>query len=114
MLAAGPAFAQAEPAPTAEAAENAEPARIPFANRGGVRDWKAEGRDVIYFHDRQRNWYKAELFSSAVGLQFVQFIGIDTGPTDTLDRFSSVWVDGQKYALRSLVAIEGEPPKKKG
>jgi len=110
----GPALAQPAPAqadpPPADTAEREE-ARIPFANRGGIRDWKAVDRDTVYFQDRQRRWYRAELFSPATGVEFVQFIGIETGPSDTFDRFSSLFIDGQKYAISSLVMIEGEPPE---
>jgi hypothetical protein len=109
----GPLLAQdTAEVPAAEEQAKPEQARIYFANRGGVRDWKAEGNEIIYFQDRHRDWYKAELFSPAIGLQFEHHIGIDTGPTDVLDKFSSVYVDGQRYGLRSLVKIDGEPPKK--
>ncbi|KPL69769.1 hypothetical protein SZ64_17745 [Erythrobacter sp. SG61-1L] len=96
----------------AQSAEKVAEAYIPFANHGGVRDWRADGREVIYFQDSHRRWYKAELFSSAPDLPYTLFIGLDTGVGGRLDRWSNVYISGQRYALKSFVRIEGDPPKK--
>jgi len=99
---------------TAAHAEDAKPAEayIAFANHGGVRDWRADDRDTIYFQDRQRHWYKAVLFSPSSDLPFTQFVGIDASPTDRLDKWSSVYIGGQRYPFSSFERIEGNPPKK--
>lgn len=94
------------------AAEKTAEAYIPFANQGGVRDWRADDRDTIYFQDRQRRWYKAVLFAPATDLPFTQFVGIDASPTDRLDKWSSVYIRGQRYPFQSFERIEGAPPKK--
>lgn len=103
-LAGAPAFAQ----PPAHAAPTAE-ASIPFVNFGGIRDWRAEGDRTIYLQDRARHWYKATLMNRAIDLPFAQAIGFDTGPIDRFDDFSSVIVDGQRYAVQSLVRVAGPP-----
>ena len=105
--------AYAETAPSAARAEVQQEVRIPFANNGGIRDWRSHEKDVLYVQDRQRTWYKATLMGSAFDLQSAQAIGFDTGPTDTFDRFSTVVVRGQRYAVQSLVRIEGKPPTRK-
>lgn len=108
------ALALAAPAVHAETASAArQEARIPFVNHGGIRDWRAVDRDTLYIQDRHRNWYRAELMGPAFDLNFSWTIGFDTGPTNTLDKFSSVVVRGQKYPIQSLVRIDGEPPKKR-
>ncbi|OYX46331.1 MAG: hypothetical protein B7Y87_02815 [Sphingomonadales bacterium 32-64-22] len=106
-----PAFAEEQQA-TAQSTEKVAEAYILFANHGGVRDWRADGREVIYFQDSHRRWYKAELFSPASDLPYTLFIGLDTGATGRLDRWSNVYISGQRYALKSFVRIEGDPPKK--
>lgn len=97
-----------EPATTEKAAE----AYIAFANHGGVRDWQAYDQNTIYFQDRQKRWYKAELLMPAFDLPYTIFIGLDTEPGGRLDKWSAVYVEGQRYTFRSFVAIEGKPPKK--
>lgn len=106
-----PAMAE-EQQGAAQATEKPAEAYIPFANHGGVRDWRADGRDVVYFQDRQRRWYKAELMSPALDLPYTLFIGIDSGATDRLDRWSTLYISGQRYQIRSFAKIEGQPPKK--
>lgn len=108
-FAAPAAFAETAPA----AAEAQQDVRIPFANNGGIRDWRSHDKDVLYVQDRQRKWYKATLMSPAFDLSFAEAIAFDTGPTDTFDRFSTVIVRGQRYAVQSLVPIEGKPPTRK-
>jgi hypothetical protein len=102
----------AETAPAQAVAEQEE-ARIAFANSGGIRDWRTYERDAIYIQGRDRKWYKATLMSPAFDLPYAQAIGFDTGPTDTFDKFSSVIVRGQRYAVTSLIKIDGPPKKPK-
>ncbi len=87
---------------------------IAFANQGGVRDWRADDKDTIYFQDRNRRWFKAELIVPSFDLPFTQFIGIDAEPGDRLDKFSTIYIKGQRYAVplvrtdRGRTAEEGE------
>ncbi len=110
-VAASPALAQDNPG-AAQSTEKPAEAYIAFANHGGVRDWRADGRDVIYFQDAHRQWYKAELFATSPDLPYTLFIGLDTGAMGRLDRWSSVYISGQRYPLKSFVKIDGQPPKK--
>lgn len=103
-LAAPPAFA--------ETVQPQQEARIPFVNHGGIRDWRDDGHDTLYVQDRFRHWYKATLMTPAFDLPYTEAIGFDTGPGDTLDKFSAVVVRGQRYQIQSLVPIDGAPPKK--
>lgn len=112
-------FAAAAMLPVAAQAKETRPAAakstepyIAFVNHGGLRDWRSEDRETVYFQDNQRHWYKAKLFAPSSDLPFVETIGIDSSPTDRLDRWSSVIIRGQRYALRSFERIEGAPPKK--
>jgi hypothetical protein len=109
-----PAMAADEPVQAATIAAEAPlpEASIPFANSGGIRDWKDGEDGVVYFQDRQRKWYRAELQTPATGIGFVQFIGVEAGPTGSLDRWSMLSIDGQRYAIRSFTRLEGEPPKR--
>ena len=110
-VASSPALAQDNPG-AAQSTEKPAEASIAFANHGGVRDWRADGRDVVYFQDAHRQWYKAELFAPSPDLPYTLFIGLDTGGMDRLDRWSNLYISGQRYPLKSFVKIDGQPPKK--
>ena len=105
-------------APAAIAQEAPEPrserAYIAFADHGGVRNWRAEDRDTIYFQDRHKQWYKAELASPSSDLPFALAIGIDSGSGGRLDRWSSIVVDGQRHHFLSFEKIDGQPPRRGG
>jgi len=100
-----PAFA----APAQQAEKIQDEAKIAFPNQGGIRDWKSEGDRIVYIQDRARNWYKATLIAPVPDLSFVNRIGFRTKGTDTFDRFSSIVIEGQPYALKSLVKIDDLP-----
>lgn len=107
-----PVAVWAEPAPASDAAVKSDNASIPFANRGGVRDWRAQGTDSVYFQDNHGQWYLAKLMGSASDLSFTDFIGIDANPDGSLDKFSAIYVRGQKYPFESVVKVDGPPAKR--
>jgi len=85
-------------------------ASIPFANHGGVDNWRADGTGAVYFqHGRQ--WYRATLFMPASDLPFAEHIGIDTGPSGSLDKWGAIYVRGQRYPFRSFEKV-AQPPTK--
>ena len=88
-----------------------EEARIPFVSLNGVRNFHAVGKDVVYIQDARRNWYRASLMTSCLNLPFAQAIGVDTRGTNSLDRFSTLILEGERCQLQSLVR-SGPPPKK--
>lgn len=88
-------------------------ASIAFANHGGVEDWQAEGDSTIYFRDQFRHWYKATLMMPAFDLPFVETIGIDSGPTGSLDKWGGVIIHHRRYPFASFEAVAGPPGKTK-
>jgi len=97
---------------TTSSAQAAGNASIPFANNGGIQDWRSEGTSVIYIEASNGRWYKATLLSPSPDLPFAQAIGFDTGPTGTLDKFSTIVIQGQRYPIATLERMAGPPPKK--
>ena len=95
-----------------EAAE-AEEVRIPFVRFGGIRDFRAEERDVVYLQDRRRNWYRAELMGPCIGLPWARAIGVETHGTSSFDRFSRLIVEGERCLISSLTRAEEPPPRRK-
>lgn len=84
-------------------------ARIPFANLGGIEDWKAVGDDTLYVEGRNDQWYRAKLFAPCQGLPFETSIGFVVEPTGSFDRFSSILVNGHECPLASLTKADGPP-----
>ncbi|KQM22265.1 DUF6491 family protein [Novosphingobium sp. Leaf2] len=95
-------------------AHNPSAAAIPFADHGGVQDWRAQGDHTVYFEDQQRHWYRATLMGRAFNLPFAEHIGIDAGPIGTLDRFGAIEVGGQHYPFTSFERVSGPPVKTRG
>jgi hypothetical protein len=91
----------------------AQETSIPFANMGGIRDWRAIDDSSLYVQDVRRNWYIARLAVPSPDLAFVQSIGFETKGTNQLDRFASLVVGGQRIPLTSFVASAPPPPKAK-
>jgi hypothetical protein len=96
-------------------ATTARGAEIPFANRGGIRDWQADRDQGLWVQDIHRQWYYAKLMAPCIGLDFAQTIGFDTHPLGRFDKFSSIFVPGAgsgRCAVQSFTA-SGAPPKGK-
>ena len=94
-------------------ADRAEEATIPFVQFRGIRDFRAEGRDVLYLQDRSRNWYRAEVMGPCLGLPWARTIGVDTRGSSSFDRFSILLVEGDRCGIASLTRSSGPPPRKK-
>jgi hypothetical protein len=101
-LAAPSAAAPAREAPAAAREE----VRIPFVNFGGVRSFHADDDDVVYLQDRSRRWYRAELIGNCFGLRWANRLGVDTRGSTSVDRFSTLIVDGERCQLSSLTRSE--------
>ena len=104
LAAAGVAFASEATATRA--------ASIPFANHGGIRDWKADRDQGLWVQDIHRQWYYAKLMAPCTGLNFAQTIGFDTHPLGRFDKFSSIYVPGAgggRCAVQTFT-VSGAPP----
>ncbi|KHK92753.1 hypothetical protein LK12_07705 [Novosphingobium malaysiense] len=110
-MAAAPLPALAANAHAEAPAKTRSGASIPFANHGGVWDWRADGNRTVYFEDNHDNWYKAELMGYSPDLPFVEFIALDTRPNGTLDRWSAVYIHGQRYPFVSFEKVDAPPGK---
>jgi hypothetical protein len=87
------------------------PARIPFANSGGISGWQSAGRDAILLEGTGRKWYRAEILGHCRDLDIATTIGFDTNANGDFDSFSSLIVRGQRCPVKSLVQVD--PPAKK-
>ncbi len=98
------ALAACETAPAQQAAAPATPpapvlqanASIPFLNHGGVEDWRAEGSTALLVKSRTGHYYRATFMSPCRNLPYAVGIGFKSDGTDTLDKFDSVEVRGER------------------
>jgi uncharacterized protein DUF6491 len=89
-------------------------ASIPFAARGGIRDWAADGERGLWVQAVNRKWYYAQFMGRCVGLGFATALGFDTGAQSVFDRWSAVIVPGySRCTLTSLTPSDGPPPRKR-
>lgn len=109
MLMAG---STAPAAPMAQKSATAE-ASIPFVNHGGVWNWQADGSRGVYVQDQHRRWYYAKLMGNCFDLPFANAVGFETRGIDTLDRFGTVIVRGQRCPITSFTHSDGPPAKAK-
>ncbi len=96
-LAAAPAFA-------------ANRVFIPFADRGGINDWRATNERTIWLHSRTGQWFKAEMLGIRDGLRFAERIAYRAQPDGSFDDRSAVIVGGRACRVQSLV--KSDPPPK--
>lgn len=92
---------------SAEESMQAKPAVIHFADRGGIRNWRAVGDDVLEIEGRNGDWFRAELFSHCQGLRTANNLGFDSEPNGDLDRYSSIYVGrGERCQFKTFERIE--------
>jgi hypothetical protein len=102
------------PAPDSAAATAPAPAveaSIPFANRGGINDWRVIDNRTVLIQSNSRQWYKATLFAPCTGLPWAQRVGFQSNPNGSFDKFSALKLRHQTCPLISLVKTD--PPTKK-
>tara|TARA_R110000787_G_scaffold27087_3_gene75393 strand:- start:4218 stop:4607 length:390 start_codon:yes stop_codon:yes gene_type:complete len=100
LVTIGARFAHADPMPTNTAPE--KPAVIRFADLGGIENWRAEGDRTLLIEGHNKQWYKADMMGPCTGLGFANTIGFVADPMGNVDRFSSVYVDGQRCYFRTF------------
>jgi Family of unknown function (DUF6491) len=101
------------PAPKAPVVDaTTSEARIPFANQGGIYNWRAVNDRTLLIQAQNRQWFKATLFAPCIDLPFAERVGFESNADGSFDKFSSVQVRKQKCPLLSLVPTDA-PPKGK-
>lgn len=96
------------------AAARSSNAYIPFANHGGIRDWRADGNKGIWVQASSRAWYYAQFSFPCNNLNFVDAVRFNTEPGGELNRWSSVRVrHGGVCYFKNFEPSDGPAPKAK-
>jgi hypothetical protein len=91
----------------------ASEARIPFANSGGIYNWRAMNDKTLLIQGQDRKWYKATLLSSCVDLPFAERLGFESNPDGSFDKFSAIQVGNQRCQVVSFVETAAPGKKSK-
>jgi len=87
---------------------------IPFADRGGIRNWQADGSKGVWIQATGGKWYYASFSSPCNGLPFSEGLRFLPEPTGDLSRWSSIRLaHAERCFFRSLQPSDG-PPKEIG
>lgn len=95
-----PALAQEAPADSASAQRPVgEETRIPFADHGGLTDWRVgpSGSNTVLVRDRRGQWYSVTLNGPCVRDNGDLMLAYTTDPAGNFDRFSTVWTPGEPH-----------------
>ena len=83
---------------------------IPFADHGGIFDWRADGRRGIWLQDPGRNWYYGTFMTPCNGLEFADAVAFKTSPSGSFDHWSTVLVHNEiPCHLASFTRSEAPP-----
>lgn len=89
-------------------------ASIPFANHGGINDWRADGSQGIWVQSVGRRWYYAKFLGPCIELPFANALGFVSEPSGELNRWSSIRVPhGGRCQFIDFQASQGPPVKAK-
>ena len=83
---------------------------IPFIGFGGIQNWTARDDSTLYVQSAGGQWYQVNLAQPCLGLPFALRIGVDSGPTNTLDDFSTIIADGDRCPVASVTRLDSSPP----
>ena len=89
-----------------------KPARIPFADIGNIRDWRADSANELYIQSMDRDWYKTTFLAPCTSLPFATAIAFVTEPNGELNTFSSVLVEKERCWFKTF-AKSAPPPARK-
>jgi hypothetical protein len=90
-----------------------EETSIPFADRDGIQDYKADADRGLYIRSITGEWYYARTMGKCARLQSANAIGFATAPGGKLDRTGALVAQGWRCQLDSLTRSEAPPKKAK-
>jgi hypothetical protein len=90
-----------------------QPALIPFADIGNIRDWRSSSNTELYIQSMDRKWFKTTFLAPCTALPYATAIAFVTEPNGDLNSFSSVLVDTERCWFKTFESSDEPPPKRK-
>lgn len=79
---------------------------IPFANQGGIRNWRPVDDTSLLIEDRNGQWYLARLQSASGDLAFAEQVVFLTNPGGAFGRLGALLIKGVRHPVISLVKVQ--------
>lgn len=89
-------------------------ASIPFANHGGINDWRANGTKGIWVQGTDRQWYYGTFFGTCFGLNSALQVGFVPEVTGEFNRWSSIIVPHESHCQLATFEPSAGPQGKDG
>lgn len=80
----------------------ADKVAIPFADLGNIRDWHADNHDEMFVQAMNRDWYRITFWAPCNELPFAIGVAFVTDSMGSLDKYSSILVNGERCYFRSF------------
>ena len=84
---------------------------IPFAEHGGIRDWRADGSKGLWIQAAGGRWYYASFSSPCLDLPFARGIRFVAGSNGELSRWSSIRLAQSGRCFFRNLQQSAAPPK---
>jgi hypothetical protein len=88
-------------------------ASIPFANHGGIRDWRADGSKGMWIEAASGHWFYASFSSQCTTLPFAIGVNFVPEPSGVLSRWSSIRLAHDERCFFRTLQPSDAPPKKR-
>jgi hypothetical protein len=108
LLLAAALAAAAAPALAAKTSE----VSIPFANHGGIRDWRADGSKGMWIQAASGRWFYTSFSSQCTTLPFALGVKFIPEPSGDLSRWSSIRLAHNERCFFRTLQPSDAPPQK--
>jgi hypothetical protein len=106
----GLALLAAIPASAEPPATGGDESVIPFADHGGIRDWRADGSRGIWIRAVNGRWFYASFSSQCSALPGAPGVRFVVAPSGVLDRWSSIRLPHDERCFFRTLQSSDAPP----
>ena len=85
---------------------------IPFANSGGIHDWRADGAQGMWIEEAGGRWFYAGFSSQCPTLRSAMGVKFVPEPSGTLSRWSSIRLQHDQRCFFRTLQPSNAPPDK--
>jgi len=94
------------------AASSTPQAAIPFADHGGIYDWRANGDKGIWIQSVGGKWFYGSFMGTCLGLDTALRVGFKSEPTGQFDRWSTIVVPHEPQCHLASFEQSAGPPRR--
>ena len=95
-----------DPHPFPQAMSTGAPSRVAFAGFGAIYDWRVDDQGALLIKTAWNRYYRATFAAPCPELPAAISIGFVTEVAGPLDRWSSIYVDGDRCWFKTFDPVE--------